>query len=1139
MQSHGGPLTLNGTSSYESPSRSHSRSRSVSLSLEDDNSGTDIDDHNGSSDATQPNSITHSPQPPQSPAAAAAAAVAAASTQRSPVDDLDSDGIMNGDEILQHEDSTTSGIAEFGRHGSRMQSRSVLDKDLNKVTDATMRNVQRSRATSLAAAAATAASLPMSDSNIDHQYDHSLQVPPVSVDRSYQYQNYEKSAKSMDASTLYGTYEGDELPLHVQLTVVPSVKRIKPCYIVLPDNMYRQMWDMIVVILLLYTVVVLPWRLAFAGDGFSPLDLIVDSLFFIDICFQFLTAYEDKDGHVIVSWKRISKRYCKSWFVIDLFSTFPFYLVINSSASRASTLLRVPRLFKLVRLLRLLKLLRAYRLGAIFKLLEDNSNIHPGVFRLLKLFLSILTMIHFSGCIWVFIGKLQEDATDCLGGQCSWIDEAALTGITSQTATDWSLYCVGAYWAVVTFTSTGYGDIVPVTDLERVYAMALMLVGVVTVGYTTAVIASLIASWDLRASHVRIRMESLTAFMQLSRFPADLKARLRRHFRFAWEESRNAYDAGQLLSEMPAHLRRETAMWLHRDLMSVCSFLNHLAEDNFVAEVVMALRPSKYQAGDIIGQFGHTVTDWHLVRHGAVAAQPRLDVDEAFMKFYSGSTFGEVGILITGVWGANFVCVEDTTLMSVSRRDLQRLLAEYPHTRDQLFGIAERRYLTLLRGIYRRHRKTTLWRAFLRTPASKHLRMRAHRKHQPGLVRSKNHVGIGDFKNDNGMDDEKQSLDSLIGDDIDDFDIDHNFRNDGDGDDDDDNQSNDKDHDDEDDDSILMQPSPQRLYSAVSIELVETMSDRSGANKAAANTDRGSNQLPLPVQTNGHKPSAHPRLTDSEPIMSTPSMNMTSNQDHACVNDDGDDGDDGGDSGDDDDGDRDVFNMKTESHSTFSHLDSMGHLLNVRRPPSLMKVRDTLSMTDSDMHAQIKKLECRLCAFYRFVLGLSDKPLRRSSLFGELAVQGQELENEASLRRFFEFLDHRVQFAHSAGDDDISVSTSISRASSIEPRELAGFEPSSAPCTDTGLRRRSWRTGQLPLGRAQTMQRSRSHIPAMASHTLLQPSADRGQDDVPPIPMAPYKQDPGEIQQLQRQLDRVLLLNEEMFKMLHQQKMML
>jgi voltage-gated potassium channel len=71
----------------------------------------------------------------------------------------------------------------------------------------------------------------------------------------------------------------------------------------------------------------------------------------------------------------------------------------------------------------------------------------------------------------------------------------------------------GIWWAIVTATTVGYGDISPVTTEGRIIAVILMLLGIGVIGAFTATVASFFVSQDegseLRALEARLdRLES-------------------------------------------------------------------------------------------------------------------------------------------------------------------------------------------------------------------------------------------------------------------------------------------------------------------------------------------------------------------------------------------------------------------------------------------------------------------------------------------------------------------------------------------------------------------------------------------------------------------------------------------------------
>ena len=152
-----------------------------------------------------------------------------------------------------------------------------------------------------------------------------------------------------------------------------------------PDSRFKNIWDIFILIILVALLIFLPIRLAFEPIAYEKLtidqvhiiDILIDIFFFIDIIINFLTFYIDKFGVKITDRKKIAKRYIKSWFLLDVISTFPFHLIINDRSSSFSSLAKLPRLIKLVRLLRFLKLLKAYRLKELMQAIEFSRHIRP------------------------------------------------------------------------------------------------------------------------------------------------------------------------------------------------------------------------------------------------------------------------------------------------------------------------------------------------------------------------------------------------------------------------------------------------------------------------------------------------------------------------------------------------------------------------------------------------------------------------------------------------------------------------------------------------------------------------------------------------------------------------------------------
>jgi len=111
-------------------------------------------------------------------------------------------------------------------------------------------------------------------------------------------------------------------------------------------------------------------------------------------------------------------------------------------------------------------------------------------------------------------------------------------------------------------TTVGYGDVLPSTDTERVYAIVAMVIGGSFYGYIIGSMTSVITDRDIDARAFNDHMEMLDAWLEFhEQIPMLLKRRIRRHFRRQLR-SRTSVDDGMIIKSLSPELRADAASFV-------------------------------------------------------------------------------------------------------------------------------------------------------------------------------------------------------------------------------------------------------------------------------------------------------------------------------------------------------------------------------------------------------------------------------------------------------------------------------------------------------------------------------------------------------------------------------------------------
>ncbi|MEQ2161081.1 Cyclic nucleotide-gated olfactory channel [Goodea atripinnis] len=321
-------------------------------------------------------------------------------------------------------------------------------------------------------------------------------------------------------------------------------------------------------------------------------------------------------------------------------------------------------------LLRFNRLLRLPRLFEFFERTETRTS-YPNTFRICKLVLYILVIIHWNACGYYSFSKVLGLGSD------SWVYPNSSDPEFGSLARSY-IYCL--YWSTLTLTTIGETP-PPVRDEEYLFLIFDFLVrllftnttstagislvkstllvflpqiGVLIFASIVGNVGSMISNMNATRAGFQNRVDALKHYMHFRHVSKVLEQRVIRWFDYLWTNQKTI-DEQEVLRSLPNKLRAEIAINVHLDTL---------------------------KKGDV-GKEMYIIKEGHLAVVGD-------DGVTQFAVLTAGSCFGEISILnISGSKmgnrrTANIRSLGYSDLFCLSKQDLMEALQEFPHARSQL-----------------------------------------------------------------------------------------------------------------------------------------------------------------------------------------------------------------------------------------------------------------------------------------------------------------------------------------------------------------------------------------------------------------------------------------------------------------------
>ena len=155
-----------------------------------------------------------------------------------------------------------------------------------------------------------------------------------------------------------------------------------------PDGSFKTKWNFLIVILILYSIIVTPYRIAFSPTlqgrvdslNFSFfLEIFVETVLVMDIIINFFQAYYDEEENLVISRNKIVVNYLQGWFIIDMGTSLPasyVNLIMYYYSIQSASMYNFYITFKWLKVLRIIKLLNnnSYQENLVYRLLFSEKN---------------------------------------------------------------------------------------------------------------------------------------------------------------------------------------------------------------------------------------------------------------------------------------------------------------------------------------------------------------------------------------------------------------------------------------------------------------------------------------------------------------------------------------------------------------------------------------------------------------------------------------------------------------------------------------------------------------------------------------------------------------------------------------------